>query len=61
VKSGELPGGLQAQENLFEPPEEPQAEVDSEPFEEEKHETNFSGFFSPQQGHPSASFPSFSF
>jgi hypothetical protein len=47
-KSGELPGGLYAQENLFEPPEEPQAKADSKPFKEEKPESTFSGFFPPQ-------------
>jgi hypothetical protein len=31
-----------------EPPEEPQEEDDSDPFEEEKLERIFSGFFSPQ-------------
>ena len=43
-------GRDQPQLNLDEPPEEPQEEDDSDPFEEEKPERIFSGFFAPQAG-----------
>jgi hypothetical protein len=42
--TGERPVVFQCQENLVEPLEGPQEGDDSDPFEEEKQESTFSGF-----------------
>jgi hypothetical protein len=58
---GEPPVRDQPQLNLDEPPVEPQEEDDSDPFEEEKPERIFSGFFAPQAGQVKFSPPSLTF